>query len=43
MEFKSQVALVTGAGSGIGKSVALKLAGKGAKVGSFAGGGGILR
>src|SRR5690242_8485547 len=33
MEFKSQVALVTGAGSGIGKAVALKLAGKGAKVG----------
>ncbi|MBP2561816.1 NAD(P)-dependent dehydrogenase (short-subunit alcohol dehydrogenase family) [Neorhizobium galegae] len=33
MELKSQVALVTGAGSGIGKAAALKLAGDGAKVG----------
>ncbi|MEN3149866.1 SDR family NAD(P)-dependent oxidoreductase [Neorhizobium sp. IRAMC:178] len=33
MELKSQVALVTGAGSGIGKAAALKLAGNGAKVG----------
>jgi len=33
MELKSQVALVTGAGSGIGKAAALKLAGEGAKVG----------
>lgn len=33
MELKSQVALVTGAGSGIGKAAALKLAAGGAKVG----------
>lgn len=33
MEFKSQVALVTGAGSGIGKAAALKLALEGANVG----------
>ncbi|MGK9051183.1 SDR family oxidoreductase [Neorhizobium petrolearium] len=33
MELKSQVALVTGAGSGIGKAAALKLASEGAKVG----------
>lgn len=33
MELKSQVALVTGAGSGIGKASALKLAGEGAKIG----------
>jgi NAD(P)-dependent dehydrogenase (short-subunit alcohol dehydrogenase family) len=33
MELETQVALVTGAGSGIGKAAALKLAGAGAKVG----------
>ena len=33
MEFKDRVALVTGAGSGIGKSAALQLAGEGAFVG----------
>lgn len=33
MELKSRVALVTGAGSGIGKAAALKLAGEGAKIG----------
>lgn len=33
MELKSQVALVTGAGSGIGKAAALKLAGEGANIG----------
>jgi NAD(P)-dependent dehydrogenase (short-subunit alcohol dehydrogenase family) len=33
MEFRSEVALVTGAGSGIGKAAAIKLAAEGAKVG----------
>ena len=33
MELKTQVALVTGAGSGIGKAAALKLAQSGARIG----------